>query len=1253
MAGLVTDSSGASVPGATVVLTNTTTGATFTTTTGAQGFYRFSEIPPGEGYSVTFTATGFAPFEVKSIYLTVSTVRTQNATLSVGARAEKVEVTASNSEVTIDTSDATVGLTVDVKKLNNLPVQQRSDPTALFTLQPGVTDSGAVTGARVDQNDVTLDGLDVNDLATGGAVQNNTGAGVFSGFSSGTIVAHAPVDSVEEFTGTVAGSQSNTGPSSGGQFQLVTKSGTNSFHGNLNEYHRDPDLVANSWFSNNSIPQVPRNHLIQNQFGGDVGGPILRDKMFFYFDFDQNRIISGQLVQRTVPLDTLRGDCSGCSGPTVGYPVSGGGTNYVNAAGIQGFDPAGIGIDTNWVTGFDARFPHSNNSNSGDGVNSGGYNFNAPDNDNLTTYVGRIDYNLNQSMKLFGRFTISRENAVEAPNEFAGDPVSNPLIDRSYAAVIGHNWVIGANKTNRVFLGETVQKLSFPNAFNPDGSTFFTFGDGADQALASSLYLNPSSQARRIPVPIVGDDFSWTKGTHTYQFGGTFKDIRAHDTTVGDYNTVYEGLGGHVLGLCGPTAGACGTGNPSLRPSDIDQSNTIVWDEAFAFMLGRIGQVNSDYNYNAQAQVLKQLSGDQRNYQYYQTQLYLQDSWRVLPSLTLTYGLTYQWFTVPYEIHGLESVEPIGFDDYVRARVQQSDLGESGPGAVPLIAYYLGGKANGSSAPPLYTPEYRNIAPHFGFAWNPSFDKKLVVNGSGAIVYDRTVIFAIQSLQDAYSYLFQQTKTTSEGNSQDPYNSIRNDPRLDASNGISTVALTPPATPTPPYEPFATTAYCDALGLPTPCGLQDGGAFNETIDPTLKTPYSILYNFGVQRSIPGDMVIKASYVGRLGRRLLAQADAEQVLDFPDQASGQLLSQAFGNVVTAIRQDPDPTHLAAQPWFEDIVSPGLGASLGYANNTQFLASTGLNILFHRGDFADTMQGISSLIPANVGMAAQYSENSFHTNLGFSSYNGLLLTLQKNASHGLQYDLNYTFSHSIDNISFFANSQGDTGIGGGGLICDIIRPRECRANSDYDVRQYLTGDATYELPFGKGKDFLANSGDIANEIVGGWSLSGIVGYHTGFPWQTSTLAFVASYSNDAPAILTGSKSLAAEHLTKTPGAGVNEFADPVTATEQFSGPVGFQIGPRNGERGPGFFNLDLGLGKKFPIVGEKVNLTFRADAFNALNHPNFEVPSQNEFNGYDNTDILEGPGFGQIAFTVSPSGNLNNGARVLQLALRLEF
>jgi Carboxypeptidase regulatory-like domain len=1268
MVGTVTDSSGAAVPSANVTLDNTTTGVKYSETTNAIGFYRFANIPPGQGYEATFTAKGFAEFKVTSIYLTVASVRTQNAVLTVGAQVSTVEVTATNSEVTIDTTTASIGNTFDVNALNNLPVQQRNDPTALFTLQPGVTDTGSVAGARVDQNDVTVDGLDVNDFANGGAVQSNTGSGIQEGFSSSTIVGHAPVDSVEEFRRNVAGNEASTGPGSGGQFQLITKGGTNQFHGNLNEYHRDPDLVANSWFSNNATPIVPRNHLIQNQFGGNIGGPVIipkllngHDKLFFFFDYGNSRIISDSVVNRVVPLNSLRNGTVGyhactallASGACDTVNNTTDVTKYANPAQLMALDPQGRGTDAAWLAFTNGRFPQSNASG-GDGVNSGGLTFNAPNNDFETNYVGRVDWNMNDKMKLFARFTIARENAVSNPNEFPGDPVTNPVIDRSYAFVIGHDWVIGSTKTNRVILGETVQKLAFPNTYNPlntynpTGPTFYTFGTGIGAALASSLYLQPAFSARRIPIPILRDDFNWTRGSHNWQLGGSFKDILAHTTDAIDYNTAYLGLGGLNTSL-----------SADVEPTDIDPARTFSFDQGFSFLLGRIGQVLSDYNYNLQGTQLNQLTGDQRMYRYYQTQIYAEDSWKANPSLTITYGVTYQYFSVPYETRGLESVEQLTFDQYLEARLKQSNSSETGPLVVPLIAYSLGGKANGSSAPPLYNPEGKQFAPHVGFAVNPGFDKKLVINASGGIVYDRTIISAVQAQQDVDSYLFQQTKPNVYGNA-DGYQALLNDPRLDHGNvlpfGTNAGTLTAPATPKPPYEPFVKNGV--------PYGLTSYQAYNSTIDPALKTPYNIIFNAGIQRELPDHMVLKVSYAGHLGRRLLAQADANQVLDFPDPKSGQLFSQAFAAITTQARAGVQAQNLTAQPWFEDVLPPSTVNTVNSnipagnptaSNNTQAVALNNSYGYVGNGDIGDfTAFNLAPLAPLNVGSSAQFSENSFYTNKGFSAYHALLLTLTKNRSHGLNYEFNYTFQHSIDNMSFFANQQADTGIGGVTLVCDVVRPRECRSNSDFDIKQVISADAAYDLPFGKGRMFASSMPFWANEFLGDWSLSGLTSFHTGQAWGVVSNAFVASFANDAPAILVGPKSAVKTHLTKLPGGGVNLFANNVTAAAAYQGPLGFNVGARNGLRGPTFFNADLGLMKIFPIMGERVHARFRADAFNVLNHPNFTIPAENGFNGYDQDDAIDGgPGFGQTSFTVSPTGNLNSGARVLEVSLRMEF
>ena len=288
----------------------------------------------------------------------------------------------------------------------------------------------------------------------------------------------------------------------------------------------------------------------------------------------------------------------------------------------------------------------------------------------------------------------------------------------------------------------------------------------------------------------------------------------------------------------------------------------------------------------------------------------------------------------------------------------------------------------------------------------------------------------------------------------------------------------------------------------------------------------------MQTELPASLIMKISYAGRLGRRLLAQADANQIIDFPDKASGQMLSQALAATTIQLRAGVKPANVTPQPWFEHLLT---GIPSGHSSNTQFLTTSSIGPLMQLGDFGDFVQAISSFDDYNVGSAAQFSENSFYTNQGFSSYNGLLVSLQKNLTHGLQFDVNYTWAHSIDNSSFFANSQGDTGIGGIGLVCDVAHPRLCRANSDFDVTHYITGDELYQLPFGKGRQFMGNASRLTNMFIGGWDISGVTEWHTGLAWGTNSQAFVASYSNNAPGILIGSPAVVATNVTKLPGGG----------------------------------------------------------------------------------------------------------------------
>jgi len=1243
--GTVTDATGAVVPGASIELANPATGKVYKAVTGKNGSYTLDSIIPGPGYKETVSRDGFLTVVLSDIYVNVASTRTQNVKLAVGSVAVTIEVSAANQGETLNTTDASVGNNFQVQYLNELPVAMRDSPTALLAQQPGMTMDGSATGARTDQNRLTLDGLDVSDMASGAILYNASSNPTTSTLH--TIIGNAPVDSVQEFRGTTAGALSSNGNGGGGQFDMITKSGTNHFHGNINEYHRDTALEANEWFNN--FDGVPRSPLIRNQFGGNIGGPIWKNKAFFFFDYNGRRDTLAAQAERTVPTDSF------LKNKTITFytNITAGTTNSIDNTQVTAFDPKNQGFDQDMLDVIGGRYPSPNDftGDKGDLLNTAGFRFNAPTPYKENNYVGRLDLNPFQNHHFFGRVTYNRTNAVYKPVQFPGDPETSPYLDTSHAWVVGWDWTIGANKTNSLIWGNTVANLGFPIIYNPQGANQYSWdGDPTGGSFLDAIYTSASgASARYFPIPVVRDDFHWTKGRHNLSFGGTFKYPNPHFSTYSDYYSPGLGLGGGITGLtdADPTW--------QFRPNDLDRDQTslTIYDSALVFGLGRFAGAGGTFNYTASGNVLNPGTGLQTKFRYYETEIYFGDTWKATPSLTITYGLRYQNYTVPYEVNGTESVQSEGFWDYMNARIAQSAAGVGGnaslpgggtAGTVPYITYSLGGKAN--NGPAYFSPSNLNFAPRVAFAWTPYEDHKFVISGGGGVVYDQTVINAILSEQSRFSYLFQSSGTKNFGVAGDAahsaaYYSLLQNPRF------TTLGATPslPSAPaiTKPYSPFIGPADPNCDGAVGPCGLANGGAFNVSVDRHLPTPYNIVYNLGIEQEFKGGFIFKLGYVGRLGRRLLAQADAEQLIDFPDKASGQKLSQALANLTTWLRQNPnaDIQTVPAQPWFENVLNHPAGGG----SNTAYIASQ-CSPYPARGDAADTAQCMSfyGLLPANVGMASQFSENTFFTDMGFSAYNGLLATLHKNTNHGLQFDLNYTWSHSIDNVSLVANSYAYSGYG---FICDVLRPRLCRGNSDFDVTHYLNGNFLYQLPFGHGREFAANIPWWANEAIGGWELSGLPSWHSGTPYMANSVAFLMSYSNEDPAILTGSLGPMKSHVTVQNGQ-VYAFKDYQQAFNQYTAPVGFQIGSRNNLRGPDFFLLDLGLGKTFPLYKEGVNLKFRVDAFNALNHPNFQAPSFE-----NNMSLVAAPNeFGVIPGTVVPTGS-DGAARVLQGALRLEF
>jgi hypothetical protein len=1247
MTGAVTDATGAVIPGTLVTLSNPSTGVSYTQTTDNLGSYRFLSVPPNPGYKVTFAHAGFTTQVVSDITLNVATTRTQNARLAVGGTSQTVQVSAGSDIVTLDTTDSAIGNNIDVEALNDLPVYDRSTGIAtLFVQQPGVDSfQGAVTGARIDQSSVTVDGLDVNDIMAGGTF---------------SIIATAPVDSVEQFTGTVAGLVSSVGTGSGADFALVTKSGTNKFHGNVNEYHRDTTTAANTWFNNlNGLRRTP---LIRNQFGGDIGGPIKRDKLFFFFDLADSKIVQSASSEPTIPLSYFRGGSlnyinsgTGCGDNTritslTSLPAC---ISTLSATDLAALDPAGTGFDSSVISYISTRYPINSTANAavdlsgGDGVNTAGYRFTYANPDNRITYVGRVDYNLTPTQRIFGRFTITRRNAIESAPEFPTDPVTHPYIDHSYGYVVSHVWDIGKNKVNQFYYGDNISKLSFPDNFNPTGANQYSFSG------LSGPYTAFDGQQRRVPIPVVRDDFNWQHGAHSLTIGGSFKFIKTNSNLINNFNFVYAGLQGSAL-----TGGLDST----VRPGDINiDTNSVAlndYDQLFATGLGVIGDISTNFNYDNKGAALPAGSGGPRAYRFFETEMYVGDTWKVTKKLTLSYGLRYQLYSVPYEAHGDESV-PIAYpsngvdngldlDTFIKDRLAQSAAGDESNTGLPIYSYVLGGKVN--HGPNLYGMSYKDFAPRLAFAYTPFNSQKTVFNGGAGIVYDRTVINAINFLQDQISFLFSNSNTNQFG-AATVDDSLATDTRLGAN--LSYPAAINPA-PSPIASPY--TPYVDGSGFPY--GLAEGST-GFVISPNLKDPYSIALNFGVQQEIPGHMILKVNYVGRLGRRLLADADANQVIDVPDFTGGstQTMAGAFADLTTQLRAGATSHTVTAEPWFEDV----LGAYQGVRGTNTKLVAAMVGQLAKRGDISDSLQtmaaysdfyGYDGFLPTNIGIPSQFGTNAYLTNKGSSNYHGLLLTLDKNISQGLRFEFNYTWSHSIDNTSLSANNNSL--FSNSGFICDILRPRACRASSDFDVRQEITSNFTYDLPFGRGKMFAANSPRLLDEAIGGWSFSGLPVYRTGLALTPYSDAYLASFDNQDPAIFTGNKAdlktkVNVDYTTNTVYGFAGGAAGAAKVLAEFRGPIGLEYGQRNLVRGPGAFFFDAGLGKKFPILEDKLNLQFRADAFNLFNHPNFGPLNMNI--------VTNASQFGQITGTnLSPSSMaaaVSSAYRVAQFSLRLEF
>ncbi len=1261
--GIVVDPAGARIKGAQVTLANPAIGFTRITSTNDRGEYQFLEVPPGS-YALAAAATGFTSTRKQDVVLLVNTPAQVDFTLPVGKTQTVVEVR--GEAPAINTADATLGNAFDARQIASLPSEGRN-AVELLSLQAGVayvgnqvnTDAdsrgGAVNGARSDQTDITVDGLDNNDPLLGYAF---TGA------------LRIPMDSLEEFRVTTTNSSADSGRSSGAQVSLVTKSGTNQFHGTAYEYNRTLLGAANDWFNKEAqltsgLPNKP-GELIRNTFGAAVGGPIVKNRLFFFANYEGQRSREAVQTTQSVPSANLRQGI-------VSYIAQNGSVVTLQPATIKSMDqgclstgtcPNGNGVSQavlNLWNGKDTLpdgtpipaypLPNTNSAPGSDGLNILGFTFAAPQPTDLNTYLAKLDYNLtaNGNHRLFLRADLQDDRTLDAA-EFPGEPPGQVLHNNSKGWAAGYTAVLRSTLINNFRYGYVRQGLgdTGPNPFSN-----ISFQNLSDQvSFARTVNVN-------VPVNQFVDDVTWTRGQHTIQFGGNWRIV--DDNRFSNAQNFFNGAT-HPDWLF--------EGGISFTGQDLDPGNdpalaamnptfAYSYDAAISNVTGIIGSIEAIYNQNKYGQFLPVGALVLRHFKSNEAEFYAQDAWRVRSNLQLTLGVRYTLLQTPYETSGNQVSPTPSLASFFNGRTAAMDLGEV---YRPTIRFALSGQANGQ--PPYWNPDYKNIAPRLAFAYSPNasgrFWERLLgpsgktsIRGGYGIYYDHFGEGVVNSFDREGAYGLTTYLLNPSG-------------VLTTSCAARFVSLTtiPNVVPGGQCSPVPELPPQPAPGFPTtPPGMGANGSFALAwgIDSSMKTPFSHVVDFSLTRELPRQFVVELSYVGRFGRRLLQEVDLAEPVDMKDRKSGMTYFQAAAMLARMAMANTPESSVKKIPFWEDFFpgaagaagetgsAPGIPANptatqniydLYYANNPNFI--------YALESLDATFPGVPcfpscSTLGAYAFFDDQFSSMFSWRTTGTSNYNAFQAMLRRHFG-GLEFDLNYTFSKSLDensNAERVNEYENGTGAGSGSAVAysgQVINSWDTKGlygPSDYDTTHQINANWVYDLPLGHGKRYGAQWNKAEDTLFGGWQISGLTRWTSGYPFSISTYAFATNYEQDGRAVLLG----AAPQTGVSVQDGVpNVFTSGPAAVSAFRFALPGESGERNNLRGPGYFGLDASLAKSWKLP-ESQALRFSWDAFNTTNAVRFDDGTLNQY-------LLYGTTLGNFTQTLTHP-------RVMQFGLRYSF
>lgn len=1226
--GTIRDAQGAAVKGATVVLQSESKNFSRTQVSNDDGNYSFNSIPP-DIYKIEVTATGFKKSVAPSVQTMVDSSKEFNIGLETGGVSESVTVTAANDAV-LNTSDASLGNTFSTQQVITLPLSARNTPD-LLSLQPGVSAGGEVNGGRSDQANVTLDGVDVNEQQGGRAF-----------FS----VLRVTPESLQEFRVQTTNADASFGRSSGAQISLVTKSGSNEWHGSGYYYFRPATkFQANDFFNNaNGVAQPS---LQRRNYGGSVLGPVIKDKLFFaafYEQFDEN---TETPVTREVPLPSLgqgivkyRATGGGAFGVGGCTPTISGGVATLTPANINacysaanGISPGVNSLATAYLAAAAARY-RANDTTVGDGLNTSGYRFNAktPVRNKVATL--RMDWKLNDSQDVFARYQYQRDVSTGVsrfPDTIAPQNWVHPQ-----GVSAGHTWTINSNMVNRFTYGLTRE-------------AFTLGGDSAQNFVSFRFIFQPLSFSRSLsrvtPVHNLVDDFTWVRGNHTISMGGNVRFVKNARTSFGSSydnastNPSYYNCSGDVVVF---DDASCGT---PIFPNVASGAITDLRD-ALTAVIGRFSQYGASLQYGASGSLQPVGKGVSRTFKTQEYEGYAQDSWRMFSNLTLNYGVRYSTGTPVYEANGLQVKPTTSLSEFFDKRVAGAYNGTPYNG---LLAVDKAGKAN--NKPGYYKQDFNNFAPSIAAAWSPNFkgkflkslfggDNKSTIRGGFRMTYDR-VGSALAVAFDLNSTLGYSSASSISANTYDVA-SFQGPLFTGLGQNIRTL-------------PGITAAPSLSFPLQTPA--DEDLRIEQSLDDKLTTPYNYNYNVSYGREIGKGISFEASYVGRIAKSLLVIRDTAHFNNLRDPVSGQDFYGVLNTLLDYRAANTPINAIANMAWFNRFV-PGLagtynvcgvptaltatqaayrrvarssvnntGACIGGRNTNDY---TFVQLLWDDGLGAGN----------NIFIHPQYATFAAYSTIGSSWYNSFQFSLRKRFDKGLSFDINYTYGHSLDTASGNESSGGITGLN----YLNPLNANANKGNSDFDVRHLINANYIYELPFGKGKTFFGSANRTVNALVGGWTFTGIVRWNTGLPagepFDDSRWATNWNVQSNGVRY----RELYSSPVKLGNGGIPNLFSDPTAAYQSFRNARPGEPGDRNILRDPGYFSMDAGLYKSVPIT-EKSKVTFRLEVFNVANNqsltgvsglglqldPNLKTPSSS---------------FGRLTA-------IQGAPRVVQFAVRYDF